>query len=466
MNFKTLLLSALLIFVSACTTPEKKRITILYTADEHGWMNDNEQADGAAGMMALWKNQEHYTLTSDSFLVISGGDMWTGSSVSTLFKGQSMHQVMQAMGYDAAALGNHEFDFSLDTLIARSDRSSFPYLAANIQNEKGGVPSFVKPWCITEHNGVHVGILGLANLETPQTSSPIALKGLSFSSYEKAINKYVPELKNNGADVVLIVGHICKAEMEKLTPLAEAYGIPLITGGHCHQPVLEMQDSVLLIETEPFLRSYIKVELEYDEATKESRVISYQSVANNTASRDEVIDSLVMVWQDKANKTLDVAIGFTSKGIVKKSDLMHQLVTMSWLQMVAHSDIAITNVGGIRQDIDAGEITYGTILGLLPFNNEILRLSVSGKDMNDFAQRLSQMREDYVWGGMGPDAKYDDAKTYTLLTTDFLYALTETNFQQYDEDPYHTGLNYRDPVISYVESLKTSETKPLESFFK
>ncbi len=466
MNFKTLLFSALLILVCACSTPEKKRITILYTVDEHGWMNANENADGAAGMMALWKEKENYTLESDSFLVLSGGDMWTGSSVSTLFKGQSMYQVMQAMGYDAVALGNHEFDFSIDTLIARSDRSSFPYLAANIENEKGEVPCFVQPWHLIEVNGLSVGILGLANLETPQTSSATAVKGLSFSPYEEAIAKYVPEMKENGAEVVLIVGHICKAEMESLTSLAVEYDIPLITGGHCHEPVLEMKDSVLLIETAPFLISYIKVLLEYDKRTKDSRIISYEAVANKSEDRDSEINSLVTKWQDKADETLNVGIGFTKKGIIKKSELMGQLITTSWLMQVASCDIAITNAGGIRQDINAGEITYGTVLGLLPFNNEILRLKVSGKEMNDFVRRLPQLREDYVWGGMTPNDKYDDTKEYTLLTTDFLYALAETHFQSYDEVPYHTGLNYRDPIMVYVESLKTSEKKPLESFFK
>ena len=114
---------------------EVKTITIIYTNDEHGWMQSADEYGGASGMVGLWEAREAYD-GSDSYLILSGGDMWTGPAISTWFKGESMVAAMNQMGYDAAALGNHEFDFTTDVLNVRLGEMNFPILAANIY-EKG-----------------------------------------------------------------------------------------------------------------------------------------------------------------------------------------------------------------------------------------------------------------------------------------------------------------------------------------
>jgi 5'-nucleotidase/UDP-sugar diphosphatase len=466
MKLRLILLLAIISLLASCSNAEKKRITLFYTADEHGWFNDNEKADGAAAMMYLWKEKENYSLEADSFLVISGGDNWTGSSVSTWFKGQSMFKVMQALGYDVAALGNHEFDFTLDTLKARAKASSFPYVAANIKNKKGETPCFMKPWKIVEANGLKVGLLGLSNLETPNTTNPTAVKNLTFTPYAEAIKHYVPELKAQGAQVIIIVGHICKEEMQALTPLAASYGIPLITGGHCHQQVLEKKDEVLMIESQAYLQSYVKVVIEYDPINETSKAISYEVIPNISEQKDVEIEAIIKAWEQKADKSLKDIVGYTQNTISKNSEMMHDLLMKSWMNSFAHTDIAITNTGGIRQDIEAGNITMADILGLLPFNNELVKLNVSGKDLNAFIQRIPTMKETYVWGGMSAESHFDNDKHYTLLTTDFLYALEETQFKVYDPKPYLSGMLYRAPVIQWLRTLKTGKENPLEGYLK
>ena len=93
-------------------------IVILYTNDEHGWMEANDKSDGAAGMFGLWKDKEGYN-EDGNYLILSGGDMWTGPALSTWFEGESMVDVMNAMHYDAATVGNHEFDFKIEGLRKR-----------------------------------------------------------------------------------------------------------------------------------------------------------------------------------------------------------------------------------------------------------------------------------------------------------------------------------------------------------
>lgn len=461
MKTKYLILLSIIYLLVGCSAPETKRITIFYTADEHGWLNDNEKADGAAALLHLWKEKENYTLEADSFLVLSGGDMWTGSSVSTWFHGKSMMEVMNALGYDAAALGNHEFDFSLDTLKLRSQQSNFPYLAANVTKKDGTIPCIVKPYSIIEANGLKVGLIGLANIKTPNTANPDAVKMLDFTSYAEAIKTYAPIVKEEGADLILIVGHICHKEMKALAPIAKQFNIPLITGGHCHKEVLEIHDDVLLIESHPYLTSYIKVVLEFDLVTKSTSIVSYEEVANKSVETDPEMATLVAKWEDKADEVLDIPIGYTTKGIKRGTEEMKKLTAYSWLQSIEGSDVVIVNAGGIRQDIDAGNISMGTILGLLPFNNGIAQMTLTGEQLQAFVDRQKMMEENYIIAGLD-NISIKAKKTYQVLTTDFLYSLEETQFKISDPNPDYVPMLYREPTIQWIRSLNTSKENPIE----
>ena len=133
-TFLTVLLSCLFILVSGCfqcsnppeSTAPEKRIVVLYTNDEHGWLSESDYSDGGAKLFGLWRDQEGYTAESN-FLILSGGDNWTGPAVSTWFKGESMLEVMNEIGYAASAIGNHEFDFTVDVLKQRITEAIFPY---------------------------------------------------------------------------------------------------------------------------------------------------------------------------------------------------------------------------------------------------------------------------------------------------------------------------------------------------
>ncbi|MFQ5922484.1 MAG: hypothetical protein ACE5M4_06535, partial [Anaerolineales bacterium] len=104
--------------LAAKQTETLRHLVVLYTNDEHGWMDSYQNAGGAAGMARLWRQREG--LTEDGpFLVLSGGDMWTGPALSTVWEGESMADVMNAMAYDAAAIGNHDFDLGLEALRER-----------------------------------------------------------------------------------------------------------------------------------------------------------------------------------------------------------------------------------------------------------------------------------------------------------------------------------------------------------
>ncbi|MFQ5750693.1 MAG: hypothetical protein ACE5HI_01740, partial [bacterium] len=184
-----------------------RQIIILYTNDEHGWMEATENSGGAAGMMGLWRENEGY-VTDSSFIILSGGDMWTGPAISTWFQGESMTEVMNAMEYSAAAIGNHEFDFGVNGLQARLQQADFPFLSANIREKTtGNIPAFSTPYVIREVNGVRVGIIGLTTTTTPVSTFPDNVKDFDFIPYEDALREVVPQVRAAGAQLLVVAGH-------------------------------------------------------------------------------------------------------------------------------------------------------------------------------------------------------------------------------------------------------------------
>ena len=464
---------SLLLLFSACQKKSNisdpandgQRIVILYTNDEHGWMQSTDTYDGAAGLMGLWQEQEGYT-EDGPFLILSGGDMWTGPAISTWFKGESMVEVMNAMHYNAAAIGNHEFDFKIEGLRERLAESDFPFLSANIREKAtGNIPDFAVPYIVTEVNGVKVGIIGLTTTTTPYSTFPDFVIDYDFIPYENALREVVPQVKNDGAELLVVAGHICRFEMQALLGVANELGISAFGGGHCHELVNTLINGIAIIEGGSYMESYAKLEIYFD--TETDQVVSMTpSVHYNTGSTpDAQIASIVDYWETQMNDTLSYVIGYANPEIGSRSNEMYNMITDSWLVTFPNADVSLTNIGGIRQSIPGGDITLATLVGVLPFENTIVELELTGQQlMNDVA--------DLIMGGMSMNngfrlsdgtAIHPDS-TYIVLTTDYLYSRTDYNFQYDDPVPYLSGVNFRQPAIDWILSLNTSASDPLNNY--
>ena len=466
--------SFIIIIFSACQkeksnisdpVDEGQRIVILYTNDEHGWMQATDTYDGAAGLMGLWQQQEGYT-EGGPFLILSGGDMWTGPAISTWFKGESMVEVMNAMHYDAAAIGNHEFDFKIAGLRDRVEQSSFPFLSANIREKAtGNIPDFAVPYIVTQVNGVSVGIIGLTTTTTPVSTFPDFVVDYDFIPYVDALNEVVPQVKNDGAELLIVVGHICLSEMQVLVTTANNLGISMIGGGHCNELVGNVVDGVAIIEGGYRMESYAKLEIFFDTVT--DQVVSMEpSVHYNTGGTpDSQVEAIVSYWETQMNDTLSYVIGYADQTIGDRSNEMYNMITDSWLITFPDADISLTNIGGIRQSILSGDITLATLVGVLPFENTIVELELTGQQLMDGIFNLVIGGGSTINGFQLSDgtAIHPDS-TYTVLTTDYLYARPDYHFQYDDPDPYRTGINYRQPVIDWIESLNTSASDPLNNY--
>ena len=445
-----------------------RRLTILYTNDEHGWMEATEETGGAAGMMGLWREKESYT-HDGPFLVLSGGDMWTGSAISTWFDGESMADVMNAMGYDAAAIGNHEFDFGLDGLEQRAAQSEFPFLSANIRDkESGDVSDVALPYVIREVNGIQVGLIGLTTVDTPQTTMPDNVASFDFVPYREALEQVVPQVKADGAELLIVVGHIAAGEMRALAPTAAELGIAVIGGGHRNERVSRVASGVALIEAGAYMEAYAKVELTFDTATGTVVSVEPSTHSNVRGTPDPEIAGVIAHWRAQADESLSHVIGYAEQEIGRHSNALSNMITDAWLYAYPSADIALTNFGGIRQSIPAGDITLADIVGVLPFNNVLVDVELTGAQLIANIVCCSPLV-----GGMTALGDYqladgtalDPDAVYRVLVNDFMYAGgSDFLFHQQDPDAYNTAIDWRQPVIDWITSLGTSPDDPLDAY--
>lgn len=472
---KTILYMSLIFLYVSCsdepTAPVEsnlpKSITILYTNDEHGWMEGSNGYGSAADLVGLWREKEGYSEEKNDFLILSGGDMWTGPAISTWFEGESMAEVMNKMNYTAAAIGNHEFDFKIEGLKKRMELSSFPFLSANIREKSSGQnPDFITQYIVKEVNGIKVGIIGLTSTDTPLTTFPDNVKDYNFISYAQALEEIVPFVKNEGVEIIIVLGHINSYDMANLVPKASELGISVITGGHNNQLVADVINGVAIIEGGNRFENYAKLEITYNYETKMVTELLPSFYDNIGGTPDSEVENIIEYWRTQTDNALSEVIGYADKTIERYSWEMWNMVIDAWFYSFPNADVTMTNYGGIRQSIPSGDITLATIVSLLPFDNSIIQLELSGEEL------IQCINNDIIIGGINiiggnnfsDGTPIEQNTDYSVYTIDYVYARDDYNFSKYDSNPYTTSTHYRQPLIDWIKSLNTSVSDPLNNY--
>lgn len=471
-------------------TPPTK-ITVLHTNDEHGWLQpfvaygSPVTEGGVASLMGRLTQNEGYSPNADGFLLLSAGDNWTGPSISTWFEGEPVVDVMNTMGYDASVIGNHEFDFGRDALNERIAEADYPFLSANIYySGTTDLADFTTPYVIKEVNGLDVGVVGLSTIETPETTHPKNITDLYFGDYEEALRREVPKMRTEGADLIIVEAHVCS---ENLIPLATAVSdldIALMEGGHCHETYTGQVGDTLIMEGHWAWRAYGRTELLVDPVTYEVVDYAQEVVMNeyvteegNPVTPDPEIQDIVDYWQAEVDEVMGEVIGYTETGLARQSWKQANYVTDSWLWAYGTADFAMTNWGGFRADIGAGDITVGDIVGVLPFENRIVDCEITGAEVIDnleccggaaiagfiyaYHEEDGLQVVDAVTLTNGSPLVVTD--TYHVLVNDFMYAGGDGYlFGSQDPDAYDTGIQWRQPVIDWTTAQHTSETDPID----
>ena len=447
-------------------------ITILYTNDEHGYMEGVGGGVGAAELMGVWEDEFDYTLDGP-FLVLSGGDMWTGPAISTWFSGASMVQVMNAMGYDAAAVGNHEFDFGLDQLKLRTEEMTFPLLSANTRYKSDGsipIDIGITPFALVSVNGVTFGVIGLTLTNTPSVTNPDIVAPFDFIDYETALREIVPQAREAGADIIVVPAHICSGGLSGLAIDVSDLEISMFGGGHCHETFSRLSGDSVLLGGGEHMMGFAFAELEYDPETGSVSILDYGTMDNRSGNTVGVIADLVEEFVVEADIVLAQVIGYGTHRISQRSEEMEKLIAESWLWAFPGADVALTNTGGIRDALPAGDITIGDIITILPFDNTIVQLNLTGEQLEDI---LFYKQDDLAIGGLEKGigkwtlvktgVELDSETIYVVLVNSYMYSGGSSyTFSAYDPDGYDTNIQFRQPLIDWIKAQGSNADDPID----
>jgi 2',3'-cyclic-nucleotide 2'-phosphodiesterase (5'-nucleotidase family) len=336
------------------------------------------------------------------------------------------------------------------------------------------VADFTQPYALFEVNGVQVGAIGLATLATPSTTNPRNLTGLDFTPYEDALREFVPEMREQGAQVVVALTHVC---MDELADLARATDglVDAMFAGHCNETGTRTVAGTTILGSGTAWRSYARLTLAVDAET--GAIVDSDAAVVDVAypldappvTPDPAIAALVARWETAANAELDEPVAYATESIARQSSAMLNLVTDAWLWAYPAADMTVTNTGGFRQDLPAGTLTRGDIVGMLPFDNTLIAVNVTGAQLLDNLRccggAIAGLTVDGDTATLADGTPLDPDATYTVLINDFMYFGGDGYlFGVQDPDGYDTGINWRQPVFDYLLSLETRADNPLEDW--
>lgn len=470
--------------------PNEAVVKIVALSDFHGWLLPLEPRGfpryygGIANLAGMLDHKEQ--LRPDDTVILDNGDMWTGPTESTLLRGESVIQAYNALGMDAANVANHEFDFGVEILRARTTEANFPFLGANVV--KAGTdehPDFLKPFVVLDRMGYKVGVLGLSYVDTPKTTLAKHVAGLEFKPYAPTLKKYVPKMKAAGAEIVVVLFHdqidVVEATMKSVGDL----GVNAVVAGQNHRKGRTEVHGMPIVNPGPFGRSYVRFDVRIDKATRKVKSVDHEIIdvtgevgAPPFPPEPELV-AIAESARQKAKTLSDDVLGRLKRplpiGTFDNSPLGHFVVD-SWLKSMPDADLAMLNLGALRQPLGSGPVTVGDLVSVLPFENNVYIVKISGKELKQqlaidhpivsgitwsFRQKKGKRKVVNVVDRVGKKIK--DDKQYRVAILDFMYTGGDGySFKDLDTSPVDTGLSWREPVMRALRVAEAThrEVKP------
>lgn len=409
----------------AAPAPEApKRVRVVHTNDFHGRLQPQRpswaegRAVGGSAVLAAHFDSARARFDGPT-IVLSGGDDLQGTAISNVSWGRATIAAHNAARYDAAALGNHEFDWGQDTLAARVGESGFPWLAANLfvaGTERH--PAWVRPWTMIERGGVRTAVVGAALSTTPEIVMAGRVTGLDFRAEAPAIDRAAREARAAGADFVVVAMHVgahcetpgtlpaaesvaCEGEMlEVVRSLTER--VDLVVGGHTHTRVLAWADSVPVAEAASYSTHYSVTDLELVDGravpTRREVRVSWA----DEVDPDTTLARIVAEWE-AAVRPLTERVVATLAAPMEREGEEHALGNLiaDAQRTGAGAHASLVNNGSIRRPLPAGPVSWGVLYELQPFQNQLVTIDVSGAQLRlALEHAVSSGRPDAHLAGM------------------------------------------------------------------
>ncbi|MDQ3634345.1 MAG: 5'-nucleotidase C-terminal domain-containing protein [Acidobacteriota bacterium] len=444
----------LIFLLSICTFAQEKnpnapiRVTFLHVNDVYQFTPvDGGKSGGLARLLTLKKEA---VAKNPNTIFTLGGDTISPSVETRTYKGSQMIDAWNAIGLDYAVFGNHEFDIKMPDLLKRLEESKFTWLGANIvYADSGKIFADTPPFVIREFNGVKVAMFGLLLPEAKETSSMD--DSLKITDYCLTANLIVSRLRAvEKVDAVVALTHLFMAQDKKL---AECADIDLILGGHEHTLLQSSSNGTPIFKMTADARELGKFTLNFDRTTKKLISMDWEIIPVT----DEIPEApefapVVAKYKDLLQELAEpvgrtaILLDAGSESNRTKETNVGNFIADAFRQ-ATDADVGFVNGGSIRADItyNPGILTKRAVLSILPFNNAIVKVELTGKTLREILEHgVARSAEDNEPGRFpqvsGLTFKFDasrpagnrvteilvggklldDNKKYTLATSDFL----------------------------------------------
>jgi len=443
---------------AAAVVRDSTLLRVLATSDLHGQLEarvwDWSQGRPVGGVAALkpWLDSLDNACHCAS-VRLDAGDEMQGTALSNATYGRGTVDAMNRLDIDAAAIGNHEFDWSIDTLRARMREAKYPFLSANITNGAGTArPDWATPWKLVTKSGVKIAVIGVTTTETPTSTASRNIQGLAFGDGAQAIKRYLPEARA-AADFVIVLAHAgascdsggnasCRGEILDVANQLDSGSVDLIVAGHTHQRVNTVVHGIPIIEAQSSARSIGIVDFVRAGGRRAVRMQLLTPYADQVKPDTGLAAALVRQQQAVRNVTERV-VARLKLPLKREGDEYGLGRLIADAQRAAgRADVAIMNNGGIRTDLPEGVVTWGQVYQVQPFQNRLLRLTVKGDVLLEALEHCVAGRDHLPDCHVaGVEVWYDAAKapgrritrtrlangksvvnggTYTLVVSDFM----------------------------------------------
>ncbi len=416
-------------------------VVIAHFNDLGGRIQANKK--GRGGIIRLAGVWRRFQSKHPDAVLLGAGDMITGSALCTLTHGEGVFRLVDMMGMDAFAPGNHEFDHGVKQYLKFMEIAHFPFVAANLRPGKslGKITLADAPYVILDAAGVKIGVIGLAHPATPFLTFRKNTRGVDFLKSAPSVRKLISEVDNK-AQLVVALTHIGMNNDRKLA--RRVRGIDIIIGGHSpeatYRPVRVGKTWIAHAGDNGNFLGVVRVRL--NPATE--KVVKVKGNLLPVGSRtppDPDMATAAAAEEEKLPIRPDEVIAEALGHYDKNEDLAPWIARL--MKDYSGADVAMVNIGGVRADFEKGSITYRDVFRVMPFDNQVVVIRIHGKELARWIRK----------GNLITDRSFrpDRSRFYKVATMDFVVSKRRIP----EGDLRTTQLKVRDLMIQNLKRRGT-----------
>lgn len=423
-------------FATLTASVHAKDVTIYYTNDLHAHVSpgklptvDKERLVGGFANIATIVNDAK-KISKDVFF-FDAGDYFTGPYISTLTKGEAIIDIMNTMPFDAVSVGNHEFDYGVDNMVKQLSRAHFPILLGNVFYTNSEKPVWNTPWTVVEKDGIKIGVIGVhQKFAFYDTIAAKAYAGSEARDEEPYIQKGLDALKGK-VDIIVLLIHegtparqssygnkdVARMLQADIDTAKKFKGIDVLITGHAHVGTPEpiKVNDTLIVSTDAYGTDIGKLVLDFNPQTK--KIERYKgeliTVFSDEYKPDPKVQLKIDEWNASLKKITGQVIGSTTAHFTRsygESSPVGNLIIDAMMAKVPDAVVGLQNSGGIRADFPQGNLTYGYVITTFPFNNDLVEMDLTGKDLTDLMIHATNLTNGILQVSKSVHVVYDSTK--------------------------------------------------------